>query len=425
MITLIVKLKEGYDRSILIPYGKVGKPKAMPNKVILETYYSKEDIRNIEGVEKVLDDGRVFPIKKDLNSKHTINWFLPYINHEYSERSDQYLYHKTGKGVSFYIIDDGVRETHEDFTGRVVTLHSEAEAPHDHGTMCASCGAGYYYGVAHDATIYSVETTWWWSSILKSYDIVLDHYRKNDAPAVLNMSFGSESDFDEEIMDDLHNEGIVLVAAAGNESTKSASYPAAYKNVISVGATNSEGKEAWFSNYGRFVNIWAPGQEGISASNEDDKSYNWANGTSASSPVVAGVIALIMEGMEKGVDGAFSSNIRKILLEDATRPFKPSNSESPEKIVFSLVGIEEKGDEDEQEDIEDIEDDPVEDEDDYDEGDDQEDKEEDNGNDEPEDEEDEEEHKEEDSRSDKIALIVGLVTLVVVVTWAIIFNIFL
>ena len=92
--------------------------------------------------------------------------------------------------------------------------------------------------------------------------------------------------------------GALIVAAAGNEDTnndieRSISYPASYPHVLSVGATvNANDRKAYFSNYGRTVNVFAAGAD-IATTTLDEK-YDKVDGTSFSTPLVSGIAALVM-----------------------------------------------------------------------------------------------------------------------------------
>ena len=120
-------------------------------------------------------------------------------------------------------------------------------------------------------------------------------YAVHNGANIINMSLGADSnDFTlKQAIDYAYSQGIVLVAAAGNDNTTIESYPAAYDNVISVGATDTNNSRANFSNYGSWVDIVAPGVDILSTVNGSD-GYGNKSGTSMSTPFVSGLAGLIL-----------------------------------------------------------------------------------------------------------------------------------
>jgi len=141
---------------------------------------------------------------------------------------------------------------------------------------------------------------------------------------VINMSFGSPdySQAERDAIRYAYNNGVVVVAAAGNDGIETY-YPAAYDECIAVAATNSNDERVtfvntatdlppWESNYGPEIDVAAPGDEIISLvptwypaliwGDITVPPYGFASGTSASAPHVAGLAALIIsiKGMEEG-----------------------------------------------------------------------------------------------------------------------------
>lgn len=102
---------------------------------------------------------------------------------------------------------------------------------------------------------------------------------------------GAPSSFEQDVINYAVEQGAVVVAAAGNDNKSALHYPSSYTNVLSVAATNYEDSKAYFSNYGRSVDISAPGVNILSTVNHGK--YAAYQGTSMASPLVAGIVALV------------------------------------------------------------------------------------------------------------------------------------
>lgn len=125
-------------------------------------------------------------------------------------------------------------------------------------------------------------------------------YATNIGVQIMSNSWGgggfSQALYD--VIEEAQNEGILFVAAAGNsrnDNDKWASYPATYDldNIISVGASDGKGNKARFSNYGKTtVDLFAPGVDIYST--YKNKSYKKLSGTSMATPIVSGILGLMM-----------------------------------------------------------------------------------------------------------------------------------
>ena len=140
---------------------------------------------------------------------------------------------------------------------------------------------------------------------------------------VINLSLGggSFSQAAQDLFTVVRNQGVIVIAAAGNENTNVPSYPAAYNGVVSVSAVGITRNKASYSNFGATVDVAAPGgdstpdingdgyPDGVLSTFGDDSSgsiqlaYGFYNGTSMAAPHVAGVAAL-MKAVNPGLTPA-------------------------------------------------------------------------------------------------------------------------
>jgi hypothetical protein len=130
------------------------------------------------------------------------------------------------------------------------------------------------------------------NSILYGFEGIL--YAADNGADIINCSWGSlssRSDYEQYVVDQVHAMGAVVVAAAGNDNSVEPHYPSAYRYVLSVAATDNSDQRASFSNYGSTVDVTAPGVYILSTITND--TYGNISGSSMSSPITAGVLALV------------------------------------------------------------------------------------------------------------------------------------
>ncbi|MCZ0846602.1 S8 family peptidase [Brevibacillus laterosporus] len=212
------------------------------------------------------------------------------------------LWHVTqGKGIKVAVIDTGISHSHPDLKGQVkgkVSVISGAgrnnlggHGTHVAGTIAAVANNRGIVGIAPQVDLYDVQAfgadgTANISDIIAGLNWAIE--QKVD---IINMSFGTSEDHPafHQALRVASKNGIKLVASAGNNGG-GLEYPAAYREVIAVGAINQQAKLAEFSARGRGLNTVAPGV-GIK-STWLNKGYRTLDGTSMAAAHISGLYAL-------------------------------------------------------------------------------------------------------------------------------------
>ena len=209
--------------------------------------------------------------------------------------------------VTVAVLDTGVRTTHKELTGHVKAYevpysYLGTEDDNGHGTHVAgiiagtmnngSGGAGIAPGVTiHSYKVLDADGAGYSSDIIRAIKMAAD----NNA-YIINLSLGGylyNSEYQSAVTY-AYKKGTTVIAAMGNDSSNLKCYPAAYSNVIAVGSSNQTNNRSYFSNWGSWQDVSAPGHEIWSAYYDGNGSYVRMNGTSQATPVVAGVAALYM-----------------------------------------------------------------------------------------------------------------------------------
>ncbi|MCF6409849.1 S8 family peptidase [Pseudalkalibacillus salsuginis] len=225
--------------------------------------------------------------------------------------------------VKIAVIDTGVDYNHPDLDGKVLQGYdfvdddNDAIDENEHGTHVAGIAAANtdngegIAGMAPKASILPVRVLDADGS--GTMDDVAQgiRYAADQGAQVINLSLGGKigSKTLEAAVNYAWEQGSVVVAAAGNESTPLPSYPAYYENAIAVAATDENDAIAYFSNYGLWVDIAAPGVD--IHSTIPNGGYATYSGTSMASPLVAGVAGLL------AAQGKSAEQIRTALEETA------------------------------------------------------------------------------------------------------------
>ena len=293
-----------------------------------------------------------------------LSWGLDRIDQRTAVSSPaSYSFSSDGTGVKAYILDSGVSATHPDFGARVVdgwsyrasttallsyrnALSAYATDPRTgiqpcannasyavnpatfdnpnttdvadkgkidndgHGTHVAGIIGGDTTGVAKGVTIVPVRSldscgNGTRTMILEALAWILNDHVAGQK-AILNLSIGFDTQVtsvDNKITE-LMNRGIVVIAAAGNDSISACgATPASTLGTISVGSSTIADGESTFSNYGQCVDIFSPG-ESIKSTypflSGVTNTYATQSGTSMSAPFVSGVIARYLQTLGTG-----------------------------------------------------------------------------------------------------------------------------
>ena len=216
----------------------------------------------------------------------------------------------SGAGVDIYIVDSGIRYSHEEIEGRAkyggfdFDPSSAPDGPGSdclgHGTHVAALAGGLTVGSAPCANLYSIRI--FGCNGFTSTQVVLaalDHvirYRISSRSTIMSMSFGGPYSQSINLYVAMaYWSGIIPVAAAGNWRFDACYMsPASSPYAITVAATDIQDRAAYFTNYGRCVNIFAPGDHITSASHLSDNGYTVKSGTSMAAPLVSGAAAVLL-----------------------------------------------------------------------------------------------------------------------------------
>ncbi|ENR2980145.1 S8 family peptidase [Acinetobacter nosocomialis] len=276
----------------------------------------------------------------DATTQTNPDWGLDRIDQKALPLNSTYSYSQTGTGTTAYIVDTGILSTYQEFSGRVLngyTAISDGNGTTDcngHGTHVAGTVGGTTYGVAKNVKLVPVRILGCDGSGASSNVIAgLDWILKNGSkPAVVNMSLGgaASSSLDSAV-ENLYNNGYVMVVAAGNSNTDACtSSPARTSNAITVAATDNTDTRASYSNYGSCVDIFAPGSQINSSWIGSNTATKVLNGTSMATPHVAGVVAELFQSTPTATPQTITSN----LLNQATSDVVKNPSGSPNRLLY-------------------------------------------------------------------------------------------
>ncbi len=227
----------------------------------------------------------------------------------------------TGQGVKVAVIDSGVYRDHEDFDYTKISGYSFLGLPEHsqsyddrtgHGTFVTGLAAAEMgngkgiAGIASGADILSLRCfsdsdegdynagSGTLAAVLSAIGYAMDQHVD-----VINMSFGGANEAAllpmREKLQEAADQGIILVAAAGNSGTAALVYPAAYDFVIGVGMVDSTGTVDVRSQRNESVFVTAPGSGVLSLGYLSPQAYSSGTGTSYAAPMVSAMAAIVKQ----------------------------------------------------------------------------------------------------------------------------------
>ena len=272
----------------------------------------------------------------------TPSWGLDRIDQRALPLNNSYTFPNVTNTVTAWIIDTGIRITHQDFGSRAahgrdtVDEDNDATDCHGHGTHVAGTVGGTSFGVAKSVQLRAVRvlncagsgTT---TDIVQGIDFVTAQHTTQLMVANMSLGGGVNTALDNAVANSIAD-GVTYAIAAGNSNIDACQFsPARTPTAITLGATQQNDARASFSNFGTCLDLFAPGVNITSAWMTSDTATNTISGTSMASPHACGVAALIL-----AQNPSFTpQQVRDRMVADSTLNVVTSpGTGSPNRLLF-------------------------------------------------------------------------------------------
>ncbi|GAA1791532.1 S8 family peptidase [Actinomadura chokoriensis] len=294
-------------------------------------------------LDRLRRDHRVAAIEQDqivrasTTQRAPLPWGLDRIDQRSGKLSKSYYYKSSGSGVNAYVIDTGLDVRHKEFGGRASIAWTASRFNGDgrdcngHGTHVAGIIGSKTYGAAKSVKLRALRVldcdgAGSMSDVVAAVQWLRTHAAK---PAVANMSLGGpKSSALNTAVTSLSKSGVFLSVAAGNDNRDACNYsPSGAGWVMAVGATTKSDARASFSNWGKCVDINAPGYGVYSTWPGGGRKA--ISGTSMAAPYVSGVAALYLSTHKK----ATFPQVQKWLNDNSTHGLKGLRTQ-PDRLLY-------------------------------------------------------------------------------------------
>ena len=288
------------------------------------------------------------------------NWGLDRIDQPMLPANGEYHFSNDGTGVKAYIVDSGIRASHQEFGGRVILgpdfVTDDPGNPHPdtsldcfgHGTHVAGVVGGATFGVAKNVTLVAVRVLNCQGAgssvdLINAIDWVTQDHIANFVPAVANLSLTTDTvpasftAIEDAVANSIMS-GVTWVLSAGNHGDWVSNHsPARLPIAITVGATytyaGAHDVRAPFSNFGPEIDLFAPGIGITSAWYTDDQATAEFSGTSIAAPQVTGVVARFLNAYWWAPPGHVYS---QVVWVNATRDIVwDAGPSTPNRMLYS------------------------------------------------------------------------------------------